>query len=116
MISITQDALKLVSEKLSPTSRLNMAAVNQRCFYAATKWHDVKTIVFDNENVTMVGANFVHTFENSSFVRANGNKMVSNAEAKEIVLKLCPAVKKLITIASCTSSSQWPERHRRWSS
>uniref|UniRef100_A0A1I7UDP5 F-box domain-containing protein n=1 Tax=Caenorhabditis tropicalis TaxID=1561998 RepID=A0A1I7UDP5_9PELO len=95
MSIITQDALKAISEQLSPTSRLNLAAIDQRFFEAAAKWHDVKTIVFDDDDVTLAGANFVHTYENAAFQK-KGDKILYKTEARETALNLCPALKKLI--------------------
>ncbi|EFO86581.1 hypothetical protein CRE_04496 [Caenorhabditis remanei] len=98
MSIITQDALKSVTEQLSPTSRLNLAAIDQQFFSVSTKWHDVKTILFDEDEVTMAGANFVHTFENLAFRKngVDGNRSFYKADAKETALKLCPGRKKLI--------------------
>ncbi|CAI2334673.1 unnamed protein product [Caenorhabditis sp. 36 PRJEB53466] len=99
MSIITQDALQIISEHLSPTSRLNLAVIDQRFFDIATRWNDVKTIVFDDDDVTLAGANFVHNYNCDVFEKKNaaGNdRSFYKTEAKETALKLCPAVKKLI--------------------
>lgn len=98
MSIITQDALKSVTEQLSPTSRLNLAAIDQQFFSVSTKWHDVKTILFDDDEVTMAGANFVHTFESVAFRKngIEGNQSLYKTNSKETALKLCPGRKKLI--------------------
>uniref|UniRef100_A0A8R1HGV7 F-box domain-containing protein n=1 Tax=Caenorhabditis japonica TaxID=281687 RepID=A0A8R1HGV7_CAEJA len=101
---ISQDALQTITEHLSPTSRLNLAAIDQRFFDVATRWSDVKTIVFDDEDVTLAGANFVYTYQNSAFdckdasknLNLHQNQTLYKTTSKETALKLCPAVKKLI--------------------
>ncbi|CAO4364202.1 unnamed protein product [Caenorhabditis nigoni] len=98
MSTITQDGIKAITEQLSPTARLNLAALDPKFFHVATKWHDIKTLVFDEDDVTMAGANLVHTYENLAFQKegVDGNRTHFKTEARETAIMLCPAVKKLI--------------------
>lgn len=42
-------------------------------FLIFCRWHDVKTIVFDDGDVTLAGQNFVHNFEEIWFEKKKGN-------------------------------------------
>ncbi|CAP32207.2 Protein CBR-SRE-39 [Caenorhabditis briggsae] len=74
--TITQDGIKAITEQLSPTARLNLAALDPKFFHVATKWHDIKTLVFD-EDVSQWQTHF-------------------KTDARETAVMLCPALKKLI--------------------
>ncbi|CAI5442190.1 unnamed protein product [Caenorhabditis angaria] len=94
-INVTDDSLELISSYLSPVSRLNLAALNEQFYYACTVWRDVKTIVFDIDDITLAAPNMVHKYVYSSI-----DRMTSIRTA----LKMCPGIKRLIIQAKLKES------------
>ncbi|VDM82208.1 unnamed protein product [Strongylus vulgaris] len=57
------DALRLVSEYLTPASRINLARVNASTGEALSRWEDVHSVLFDDTKVVMAGEVFRHQIE-----------------------------------------------------
>ncbi|VDN38092.1 unnamed protein product [Cylicostephanus goldi] len=57
------DALRLVSEYLTPTARVNLARANASTAKALSRWEDVHSVLFDDTKVIMAGEVFRHQID-----------------------------------------------------
>ncbi|CAB3398179.1 unnamed protein product [Caenorhabditis bovis] len=90
----TQDAIQLISSFLSPASRFNLAEIDEYCFEEATSWRDVRTIIIDDDDVSLGSPNFVHKITSKTEVSKITND--SRINAIHTVFELCPALRRMI--------------------
>ncbi|CAJ0593849.1 unnamed protein product [Cylicocyclus nassatus] len=81
------DALRLVSEYLTPTARVNLARVNASTGKALSRWEDVHSVLFDDTKVIFAGEVFRHQIDTGmdlGFLRTMND-----------VFRLCPHSRRI---------------------
>ncbi|KAK6727293.1 hypothetical protein RB195_005162 [Necator americanus] len=81
------DALRLISEYMSPAGRINLARVSATTSKALTRWEDVHSLMFDDTKIIMAGDVFHHRIDTTldvGFLRSMSE-----------VLHLCPHARRI---------------------
>ncbi|KHJ83528.1 hypothetical protein OESDEN_16773 [Oesophagostomum dentatum] len=57
------DALRLISEYMTPAGRINLARINASTSKALAKWEDVHSVLFDETKIILAGEVFRHQID-----------------------------------------------------